>query len=436
MKFLPRFRLRTRLTFLLALAVCISLILSMVLNRHVVWHPVAQAIMRADLSQAIYVAEEIERGTDPESIRKRLGLELKLLSRLRMRRRFSRCHEREVRGRRALFCRKPGRGFRLVIQLRTESSSNLFSRSRKRWLVIDRVFDLDAFMHRITFVLLTVAAVVVGLAALIAGKVTQPLKASIEAMERMARGDLRHRLPDSGPPEVREVGRAFNRMAEQISILLEAERSLMAGISHELRTPLTRLRLHLEILRQHAVPSDRLTAMEADIDDINHLVGEVIEASRLSIGQKPLSVMDIDLNLVVEEALGHDPLPHHEVSLVGQSTPLQGDHHRLVRVVTNLLNNAGKYAPLDSKVTITIRNRTITIADEGPGVTESELLRLFEPFYRTPRERRSTTTGLGLGLMIARQIVELHGGSIEAKNRPSGGLAVSFTLPETPPTGD
>ena len=105
---------------------------------------------------------------------------------------------------------------------------------------------------------------------------------------------------------------------------------------------------------------------------------------------------------------------------------------RLVRVVANLLQNAGKYAPADSQVTVHLEAAGLTVEDEGPGVPQEDLPRLFEPFYRGQRSRQSSATGYGLGLMYAKQVVELCGGRIEAENRPEGGLRIRLRLQPAP----
>jgi signal transduction histidine kinase len=416
-----RLGLRGRLTVLLGLAVLLTLLLAWFLTGRAVLEPFARDVARARVAQVVFLAQEVASGADARSIGSRMGLVARRVRRLprpvrRGLRRGGRCREHLVRGRRVVACR----GRRGFVAVELDAG----------WLATRRQIDFDAPARRIPFVLAAVGGVVLFLSYLIAGRVTRTLRASVGAMERMAAGDLATRLPEAGAA-VGEVGRAFNRMADRVSRLLEAERTLMASISHELRTPLARLRLELELLRDQPVPDKRLSAMEADVAHIDRLIGEVLESSRLSIGERKLAFERLALREAVEEALGVEPLPDHDIRLEGEGGEVWADRARLVRVIRNLLENARKYAPKETEVQIRLDRRAATISDRGPGVPPSELPRLFEPFYRAEGSRGAA--GFGLGLMIAKQVIELHGGTLEAENRPGGGLSVRLTLPPPPP---
>jgi signal transduction histidine kinase len=217
-------------------------------------------------------------------------------------------------------------------------------------------------------------------------------------------------------------------MADRVENILRTEKELMAGISHELRTPLARLRLEIELLRDHEVPEKRLDAMENDLAEVDHLIGELLEMSRLALGERHLVEGEVDLMRVAKEAAERNPLPDHRLIVEGEALPLIGDHDRLVRVIGNLIQNAGKYAPKDTEVRVTIDGRKIVVLDRGSGVPPEDLARLFEPFYRGVRAK-SKSTGLGLGLMLSQRIVSLHGGTIEAGNVEGGGLSITIELP-------
>ncbi len=410
-------KLKLRLTLLLGLMILGIVAMAGFLTRRAVLEPFARELNRAHLEQVMYLAQQVDEGADPSALGERLGLELRwrpneprILKRLR---RGGRCEETEVRGRSVVACRGP-RGA-------------VATRSRGGWLVAWRSIDPDAPKRGLLAVLAAVGASALLGAFVLASVLTRPLKTSVTAMERMASGDLDHRLPE-GPAELGEVARAFNRMADRIAALLAAERLLMAGISHELRTPLARLRLELELLSDHGLPEKRLASMEADLCAIDRLIGEVLDASRLSLGERMVATERLDLRSVAEEALSVEPLPDHEIRFEGTATPVRGDRTGLVRVVRNLLENAGKYAPADSTVTLRLDGGSLTVLDEGPGVGPEDLPRLFDPFFRGAQA--GATAGHGLGLMLARQIIERHGGTLVAENRPEGGLAVRLALPD------
>lgn len=425
---LRQFGLRAKLSLMLGSTVLLTAGLAWFLTGRAVLEPFAKEMVRAHVQQIVFVAQEIEEGANPDRLATRLGLELELRKRPpRLVRRAMRGHSRDCRrepvpGRTVVGCRGPRGG------VAVETS--------KGWLIARRALDPHAPKRRVLTVLVTVTIAVLLVSVFLAGWVTRPVRASVTAMERIAGGDLGHRLPDGMSGEVGEVARAFNRMADRVSSLLEAERSLMASISHELRTPLARLRLEVELLRDRDVPSRRLDAMEGDVNEIDKLIGEVLESSRLSIGDRPLARVEIQLRDIIEEALGQVDLPDHEVRIEGEGGRVLGDPARLRRVARNLLENAGKYAPADSVIEVRLEPSGFAVADRGPGVPEHELPKLFEPFFRGTRGRDSGATGYGLGLMITKQIVEIHGGRIAVANRAEGGLEARVELPAPEPDPD
>lgn len=417
--------LRLRLTLLLALAVFAALFVAWGLTRRAVFAPFAEEVISNHLKQVVFVAQEIERGADPRALSERLGVDIGRRPRMprfmrpRARRRngHPECRHVEHAGREVVLCPGP----RSPAAVRLDGGHG--------WVVVRRDLDVERPRKRFAFVFAGVALVVFVLAALLAARITRPLKTTVGAMQRMAAGDLGHRLPEGGGKELTEVARAFNRMADRIDDMLRAEKEMMAGISHELRTPLARLRLELEILRDLDVSAKRLDAMDKDVEEVDHLIGELLELSRLSLGARGVDQETLDLLQVAKEALERHPLPKHEVQIEGAGTPVTGDRARLVRVVGNLLQNAGKYAPAGSRVQVRVQGAQLEVEDDGPGVPDEDLPRLFEPFYRGAGVKRSSATGYGLGLMYARQVVELCGGEIEAGRGARGGLRVRLRLP-------
>ena len=183
----------------------------------------------------------------------------------------------------------------------------------------------------------------------------------------------------------------------------------------------------------------RLDALEKDIADVDALVEELLESARLDQGFIALRVAPVDVAALTVEALGSVDLGDRELRLdFPPSLEVQADARRLLRVLTNLLSNAARYTPTDATIHITGRTRgeesTLEVADDGPGVPPEALDRLFDPFFRAESSRSRRTGGLGLGLMLCRQIAEAHGGRIVARNREGGGLALLLTLPTRAPS--
>lgn len=382
--------------------------------------PFVEQERRVSITQALEAAVQYDAGEDLETISDRLGRRVERTRRL----------PRPARGARR--GRGPCRaveGMEYDVIACPPPQAQTFVRSDFGWLAVDSAFDTQEQRRGFGRALAVLALVVMGASAWMAVVLTRPLQATVRAMDRIAGGDLAHRLPEVGSRDLAEVSRAFNRMADRVDRVLTAEREMMAGISHELRTPLARLRLEVELLRAHGMAETRRSAMESDLEEVDRLIGELLMLSRLRIEERQMPRDLLDLKTVAQIAIDRCPVPHRQVELTGEATAVRGDEVRLVRVVTNLLENARKYAPAGSTVHVEVAGRRLTVRDEGPGVPESDLGRLFEPFFRTDRAR-GAATGSGLGLMIARQVVELHGGTIEARNAPSGGLAITLVLPE------
>ncbi len=411
-----------RLTMLLSLVVTITLVVVWATTRRTVLHPFAKAVLRTHLDQVAFLAGAAEDGQNVDELAERMNMQANL------RRRPPRSIRRALRGRGP--CRRLVHRLREVFVCRGARGPVAVD-TEAGWLIVRRDIKVQDPDRRFGLALLFVALLVFVLSALVATWTLRPVRESVVAMERMASGDLSFRLPEHGAREAADMARAFNALADRVENLLRAERELMAGISHELRTPLTRLRLEIELLRDTDVSPRRLDAMEADLQDADELIGELLDLSRLSIGTRQLSTDEVGLRDVVDEAVERTPLPDHQVTVTGAGSTIRGDYPRLVRVVRNLLSNAGKYAPSGTEVQVNLQETSVSVRDRGPGVPTSELGRLFEPFYRG--HRAGSGNGLGLGLMIARQVILLHGGTIAAHNHAEGGLEVRFELPTPDP---
>lgn len=408
-----------RLALLLSAVVMIAVALAGAVMGGAILRPFTRQVMDVYLDQAVFVAERVAKGEDPVALGHELGLELRLRDRppptlgagpLRGRP----CREEQRRGHRLVFCRGP----RAPVSVETAAG----------WVTIKRDLDVAEPVERSLPPLLVVMLGLVGVAFYVARVATKPLLRTTRAVAKVAAGDLDERLPtDEGPRELREAAETFNAMTRRLRQMLESERALMAGVSHELRTPLARLRLSLELLPDDAVPPARRAAMERDVEELDTLIGELLEASRLSVAERRLELGQTDLFRVAEDAVARvDDDPGAPIVLGGEGRPIDGDHERLVRVVVNLVRNARRHAAASPEIRVHVAGTTLTVDDRGPGVPEGELERIFQPFYRSGG---ASPGGVGLGLALARQITLLHGGELRANNRDGGGLRMTLTLP-------
>jgi signal transduction histidine kinase len=253
-------------------------------------------------------------------------------------------------------------------------------------------------------------------------RLTQRLERLRLRVEDLGRGDLSTRAPVEGRDEVADLARSFNRAADRIQQLVEAQRRQLAFASHELRSPLARLRVSLEMMGGDPALAERAAR---DVDELDALLGELLEASRLQALGRPERDETVDLlGLVAEEAA------RVEVPVAGEPAELRGDPRLLRRLVRNLLENARRHAGgagVEARVLRLDRGARLSVADRGPGVPEGERERIFEPFYRPPGAHE-TGTGFGLGLALVRQIARAHGGEARCLPREGGGTVFEVTL--------
>ncbi|RPI21786.1 MAG: HAMP domain-containing protein [Acidobacteria bacterium] len=296
---------------------------------------------------------------------------------------------------------------------------------------------------RILGIVLTAGLVCYGLARYL----TSPLMKLQRATRGLAQGDLDTRVGESvgrRSDEFADLARDFDLMADRIQHLVLAQRRLLQDISHELRSPLSRLNVALELARKSAGQEAAvyLDRIETEAERMNHLIGELLTLSRLESQGPRATGAPIALHQLLERVVADADF---EASGLKRSVRLEsseecqvtGSLELLTSAVENVVRNAIRYAPEDSTVEVTLANErrgstpeaVISIRDRGPGVPEDKLQHIFEPFYRVDDARDRRSGGMGLGLAIAGRAVELHGGSIAARNTPGGGLLVEIRLP-------
>jgi signal transduction histidine kinase len=256
-------------------------------------------------------------------------------------------------------------------------------------------------------------------------RVTAPLGLLAGAADRLGRDVTAAPLAEAGTVEMRHAARAFNRMQERLRRLIESRTQMLAALSHDLRTPLTLLRLRTE----EVADADERDKMLATIGEMDEMIGQTLAFARDEVNAEPRRRVDIAaLVSSIADDMADAGLP---VSMQPAS-PLSYDCQpgALKRALTNLIDNAVKYGKC-ARVAIAVAAMTVDIAidDDGPGIPEAELAKVFQPFYRVEDSRNRDTGGTGLGLAIAQAIVQAHGGELTLANRAGGGLRASIALP-------
>ena len=256
-------------------------------------------------------------------------------------------------------------------------------------------------------------------------RLTAPLGMLSAAADRLGRDVGAEPLAETGTREMQSAARAFNRMQERLRRLIESRTQMLAALSHDLRTPLTLLRLRAE----EVADAEERDKMLATIAEMNEMIGTTLAFARDEVHAEPRRRVDVSALLAsVVDDMADAGLP---VSMT-PAAPLTHECQpgALKRALTNLLDNAVKYGKrAQAAITSTAKTIAITIDDDGPGIPEAELPRVFQPFYRVEESRSRDTGGTGLGLAIAQAIVQAHGGELTLANRPGGGLRAAITLP-------
>lgn len=268
---------------------------------------------------------------------------------------------------------------------------------------------------------------------------TSPLREMAAAADAMARGDYTRRVITTSHDEVGALARAFNTMAGELAETDRVRRDLVANVSHELRTPITALQAALENLVDGVAEPDPETfrTMLLQVERLGRLVTQLLDLSRLESGVVPLDRSEFRVEPLLTHAVREQRLHEPVVDLAIDIDPIDltadGDPERVHQVVANLLENAVRHSPVGGTVEVRARRSdggvVIEILDEGPGIPEAQRARVFERFERIDPARTTSNGGAGLGLSIARWIVDLHGGDIHPENREPHGCRMVVTLP-------
>ena len=275
-------------------------------------------------------------------------------------------------------------------------------------------------------------------AMLVARSISSSVRELAETSQRFARGELDARAPEQGPRELAQLGTSFNEMARELEELFDARRQLVAWASHDLRTPLASLRAMIEAVEDGLASADHyLPAMRSQVETLGTLVDDLFELARIDAGALTLELRDATLAPLVEscidslEAEAQAKRVSLDATFDGETRTVRCAPDKIERVLLNLLSNALRHTPSDGAVAVRVSSELgevrVSVEDTGEGLGPESVRRMFDRFWRGDEAR--STTGAGLGLAIARGIVEAHGGRIWAERRAEGGARVSFTLP-------
>ncbi|WP_448553906.1 ATP-binding protein [Thalassotalea montiporae] len=310
-----------------------------------------------------------------------------------------------------------------------------------------RIRTIGFFMQQLPYWARIGTPVIVSFALcwLLARSLSRPLSNITKVADRFGQGDLAVRVEndDKRSDELGTLAKAFNQMADKLSDNVSAHQRLLGDVSHELRSPLTRLQMALALAQKHKDDHETLeqyiARSEREVARLDEMIEHVLTLSRLensaqAISKQPCYLKPL-LDHLVDDGnfLGQDKQVQVNLNAAG-NPQLNLDEALIASAVGNIICNAIKYSPSASivlvELTETAEHVVISVSDQGNGVPDLVLSKLFEPFYRVASARDRLTGGTGLGLAIAKQAVLAHRGEISAKNNSEGGLTVTISLPK------
>jgi signal transduction histidine kinase len=302
-----------------------------------------------------------------------------------------------------------------------------------------RPFNQPSYIYPLGFLGFVLLVFTVGWGARSLRRMFTPLDDLFHASERLANGDYSVRVEEKGPPEVYSLMRNFNSMAERLQINDQQRRNMLADVSHELRTPITVIQGNVEGILDGLYPADEahLKSIIEETQILSRLVDDLrtlalAESGALRLKREPTNLTELIRETVsgLESQMREKDI-RIEMALESEED-VNIDPQRVREVLTNLLSNALRYTPRGGEIHVRLteagageeRNVTISIADNGPGIDSAVLPHVFERFYKS-----SDSGGMGLGLSIAKYLVEAHSGKIWAESEVGKGTRISFTVP-------
>jgi signal transduction histidine kinase len=289
----------------------------------------------------------------------------------------------------------------------------------------------------ITFAVATLVAIL--LALFLAQRITRPIERLTAAVDEMARGRAPSPVPASGRDEIAQLAVSFNAMAASITTQQELRRRMVGDVAHELRTPLTNLRCELEAIQDGLTTPDpaRTASLHEEILHLGRLVDDLQELSVAEAGGMHLEMAEVEAGAVVDRVIdrlrAEAERKRIAIDVRREEAHVRADRTRLDQIVRNLLVNALQHTPEGGRIEVKVgrdtTNAVVSIADNGPGIPDSEKEKIFERFYRLDESRTRSSGGAGLGLAIAKQIVLAHGGAIWAESTVGQGTAIRIALP-------
>lgn len=310
--------------------------------------------------------------------------------------------------------------------------------------VVERISVINALNRSIWFGILIVGLVALMLITLLTYRALKPVESLTKAIQHITNGNTNQQVPVRSGDEIGELTRAFNQMAATLQAQESLRRNLMNDVAHELRSPLANIQCQLEAVQDALLePSPALIdSLHAEIMLLKKLVGDLQDLALAEADKLTLHRRSVELSTLVEKAIcAVSPAAQHKQMQIIFTPPktrttVLVDANRMQQVIRNLLDNAIQHTPAQGQISIVLEHErhrlTLRVIDSGPGIEAEHLPHLFDRFYRGDPSRSRTTGGAGLGLAIAKQLVEAHAGRIWVENNRDAGATFLVSLPVEP----
>ncbi|MBS25536.1 MAG: hypothetical protein CMQ26_00410 [Gammaproteobacteria bacterium] len=286
------------------------------------------------------------------------------------------------------------------------------------------------FNYFVLYTALALAALILFLNYFMVNKMLNPVRLLKQGAERIRQGDLSYRVKSNLQDELGELTESINHMADSLQSMLEAKRQLLMAISHELRTPITKAKLRMEFMPE----SDEKDQLKEDINEIDLLISDLLEAERLNNDHSALVSERVLLANFIRSIAESFKSNNGEIEIEIPVNDLEFeiDKLRIRLLITNLLNNAvrhGKGNLINVRVSFSGDRGIIEVKDNGEGISEEHITQITEPFYRADSARQRNTGGFGLGLYLCRLIAQAHGGEMIIVSQEGQGTQITVNLP-------
>jgi len=288
---------------------------------------------------------------------------------------------------------------------------------------------------------LVAVAIAVAITFFLSRRILAPVKALTLASKQLGGGDFSQRVQIKDKSELGELARTFNSMAGDLERAERLRQNMVADVAHELRTPLSNIRGYLEALRDGMIKPDKKTirSLYEEASLLSRLVDDLQELSLAEAGELKLVCQAEDIGELIRQTVAAVEAQERvkgislSVELPDKLPPMNIDSRRISEVLRNLLENAVAHTAKEGSITVAAQQRDnwveVSVTDTGEGIPAEDLPNIFERFYRVDKSRARATGGSGLGLTIAKRLVEAHGGQIEVQSEPGKGSRFAFTVP-------